>query len=88
MAWPPAVSPARPHCAGTDENCVRRRPQEAHDEAVGLEPATDLSATRGSDPVERDHAVERRYEVGDDRRPVVTKRDDERSRVSGSELLG
>ena len=54
----PAVRPACPHGPRPDEDGIGRRSQESHHEAVRLEPAADLAATRGTESVEGDHAFQ------------------------------
>ena len=48
-----------------------------------------ISATaRAADPIERDHTIKGRDEVGDDRRPINAQWDRQRSCVTRSELRG
>ena len=69
----PLVRRCGPHGARPDEHHVRHRPQQAHHEPVGIEEPAHLAATRAAVCVEGDDAVDRRDEVGDDRRPVGTQ---------------
>ena len=66
----PHVVIARPDGAGADEDGVGGRAEQAHEEAIGREPAAHLASAGGPVGVERDDPVERADEVGYDRRTV------------------
>jgi hypothetical protein len=69
------MSPAGSDRSRTHQNGVRGGSQEAHDEPVWLEPAADFATTRGADSIERDNTIERRDEVGGDRRSIGSETD-------------
>jgi hypothetical protein len=87
MARHPAVRAACSNGAGANEDGIRGCAEEPHDEPVRLETTADLPATRVAMAIERDHAVECRHEVRDERRPIGAEWDLERGPRTSSEGL-
>jgi hypothetical protein len=71
------VRRGRAHRAGPDEDDIRHRPKQAHDESIGIEEPADLAAAGAAVDVERDNAVEGRDEVRDDGRSIRAEGDAE-----------
>jgi hypothetical protein len=85
MACRPGVIRSGSNRSRADHDNVRQGSKQAHHEAVWLVESADLAAAGPAFCVERDHTVERRDEVGDNRRPVISQRHDELAAVAAGE---
>jgi hypothetical protein len=74
--------------ARPNEDDVGHRPQQAHDETVRIEEATDLAAARALVRIEGDNSIERRDEVRNDGRAIGMEGDLQVAAIIFAQTLG